>query len=166
MNINPNDYSREERRRLSWRGSRGKVGLTHSSALRQGRRLTLIDMLLLAVMAALLVPWAIHRNQIHELGDYQVRLKRSESELETAMILTVSLPRNAEDRDGGLVGWKIVDNQGNLFHEDYDIPPEPGNFREFVAGLDRRETYTCILIAGPYEKTVEIPPAGNRVDGR
>lgn len=131
MNVNPNDYNREERKNSSWWSSRHRSGYGSAESLRQGRRLTLIDLVLLVVMIGVLVPWIVQRDNTKDLGPFRVRIEKRSRNSQVTLILKVSLPSGADSIVDETVGWRIIDQAGMLLHEEYDLPPMPGKSREF-----------------------------------
>ena len=116
--------------------------------MRRSRRITLIDMLLLAVMAGVLVPWLLGRVGIEETAPYRIRISAG-SGGSGAVVLRVSLPIGEDaPADGEIVGWVLYGPDGAAFHEEADLAPTPGGRRVFVADAGDRETVRCEIRIG------------------
>ncbi len=145
---NRNDYNREERQNVSWWGSRHGRHSGSSSGIRRGRRITLIDLILLAVAAGVLVPWFLSMDRGRDMGPYSVVLEVKERR----DIYHVKIEfRLAEDRtadEGTTVGWKLLDGHGNTVFEDRDLPPAPGESRIFRYAGEIEKTYSLEIHGG------------------
>jgi len=158
MNVNPQDYDRDERKAATWWSSRHTAGNRDLSSLKRIRKLTLIDLLLLLVMAGVLIPWVVQMDRRIDAGPYKVDLKEHRRDESLVLILKITLSGSAEVSDGNhLVGWKILDEDGLIVHQEYDLPPLPGNFREFLYMADSEARYICELSAGTEILSIQIP---------
>lgn len=156
MNVNPNDYSREERRNSSWWSSRHRNSSGAVETVRQARRLTLIDMVLLIVMMGILIPWIVQMDNAMDLGPYRVKIDERSRKNQTTLILKLSLPAETEGLVDETVGWRIYDQAGILLHEEYDLPPMPGKRREFLFSLPAAELLIVEILAGSHSLEIDI----------
>ncbi len=158
MNINPQDYNREERKRSSWWSSRHSSAEDSGAVLKRLRKLTLIDLLLLLVMMGVLIPWVLQMDSRIDAGPYKVRLDERRSDGSLVLILRITLSRGTDTyiTAGDKLGWKIFDEDGFLLHEEFDIPPISGKSREFIYLIDRDGIFSCEIIAGNEILTIQI----------
>ena len=141
----PNDYNPEQRTEVSWWSSRRGRGIRGSGSLKKLRRITLIDLLLLAVAAGVLVPWFLSMDQGEELAGYLTKFSIVRHAGFPTLKLEISLDDEADPGIALIVGWRLFDSDGSLIAQESDIPPEPGESRIF-----RR------IIEGEYPGRVEI----------
>lgn len=134
--VSPHEYSRSER--LIMRNTR-----TGDSGRNPGRRLTLIDLLLLTVMMGVLIPWIVQKNQEFKAGDFRCRIEVKND------VVTLKIRQSAgtDLHDGILVGWTVSSEDGRLLHEEYDLAPEKGGSREFLWRTGTAGQLTCRVIA-------------------
>jgi hypothetical protein len=163
MTVNHHDYSRDERRRASWWNSRHPERSDVGSGLRRGRRITLIDLLLLVVMSGILLPWLLSREDIITAGSYELRLDRRTRSENLVLLLDISLPDDLPSTDGDLVGWSIYDTGGNLLHSETDLAPKAGESVEFVKILPEGEAKSIEIVAGEHRVSINLEQ-GRRVD--
>ncbi len=158
MNVNPQDYNREERKAATWWSSRHTAGDRDASSLKRIRKLTLIDLLLLLVMAGVLIPWVFQMDRRIDSGPYKVDLREHRREGSLVLVLKISLPKNEDTADeNDLVGWKIFDGDGFSVHQEYDLPPLPGHSREFIYSAEAESRYLCEVTAGSETTGIQIP---------
>jgi hypothetical protein len=146
--VSPHDYDRDERRSLSWWASRRTSAGKGADTIRRARRLTLIDLLILALMAGVLVPFMLTQADKVSLGPFQASIKEQIRADERHLVLRVHLPGNGSVLSESPVGWRIYDNGGTLIHEEWDLPPSPGTTREFLFVSDTHEKLRCEIAAG------------------
>jgi hypothetical protein len=138
-----------ERKPETWWASRHGRRSRDDGALRRGRRITLIDVLLLAVIAGLLVPWILRTEAAKETDPYRISLSAGAGGNPGTLVLRVELPEGEESPgDSGLVGWTLFDADGTPFHEEADLAPTPGGSRRFEADTGGRETVRCEILLG------------------
>ena len=160
MSVNPQDYDRAERRAASWWSSRHR-NPEGGSPLKRIRRLTLIDLLLLIVMMGVLIPWFLQMDRSVDAGPYKVILKERLHSGNRVLTLKISLPRGADPGgDGELAGWSIFDSEELLVHEDYDLSPLPGSYREFLYTVNSGESFLCRITAGSETLEIQIEGGG------
>ena len=158
MNVNPHDYNREERKRATWWSSRHNTASKGAASLKRIRRLTLIDLLLLLVMMGVLIPWVLQMDSRIEAGPYRVRLDNHRRKDSFVITLKITLPRGSDVVDDeSFVGWRILDGEGLILHQESDLPPLPGSSREFIYLLKPDVRYSCEIIAGSEILEVQIP---------
>ena len=152
---NPNDYSREDRLRVSWWSSHRGRGGPRTKTGRAGRRITLIDMLLLAVAAGVLVPWILSMDRGLELGPYKVDVDIRERRSDTLIRIEFALVQDAAgDADDSLIGWNLLDGEGNRVHQEMDLPPLPGRSRIFRYIGEVGETWSIVIHAGDENRSI------------
>jgi len=157
MNVNPQDYSRKERKEATWWSSRHQSSFKSDAALKRTRRLTLMDLLLLLVMMGVLIPWFLQMDNRIIAEPYKVSLVEHRRNGTLVLTLKILLPGNAEPiADDSLVGWKILDDEGLLLHQEYDLPPLPGKNREFVHMLSPEGRYSCEITAGSEILVIQV----------
>ncbi len=127
----PNDYNRRERQDVSWWSNRRGRGGNTSGNLKQNRRITLIDLLLLAVMTGVLVPWFLTMDRGIESGIYTVNYDSSNRTNDILVKLEISIDKDSSVSTDDSVGWSIYSDTGDLLHKDMDLPPMPGESRFF-----------------------------------
>lgn len=128
---NPNDYNRAERENISWWSSRRGRDSRSTGFMKKGRRITLIDMLLLVVMAGILIPWILSMDRSLESGPYKVYIDVQERSSDVLVKLEIALPDDAGIPADTVVGWNVYGIGSLLLHEDRDLPPNPGESRIF-----------------------------------
>lgn len=157
MSVNPNDYSREERRNSSRWSSRHKSDSRAIDTLRRTRRLTLIDMILLIVMIGVLVPWVVRMDNATDLGPYRVKIDERSRSNRFTLILKVTLPSGSEAVIDETLGWRVYDQNGILLHEEFDLPPMPGKSREFLFSVTDDQPLSLEILAGSERLEINIP---------
>ena len=130
---NPHEFDRDELKNISWWSSRHTVRADQTEGIKRSRRLVLIDILILAVFAGVLIPWVMPALRRHSLGVYSIQLKRQS--IDGIVAYTVRLSHADEEEAVGIVnqiGIAIMDESGKVIHTSEDIPPTRGEKREFV----------------------------------
>ena len=156
MSVNPQDYDREERKNTSWWSSRYKSISDGGKSLKQVRRLTMIDLLLLLVMLGVLIPWVLQMDKRIDAGSYKVGLEQHSRNGSLVLVLNIALPRSAEVETEGTIGWRISGGEGTFIYEEFDLPPLPGNSREFIYMINNDGSYQCEIIAGSDTVMIQI----------
>ncbi|RKX76022.1 MAG: hypothetical protein DRP60_08055 [Spirochaetes bacterium] len=157
MNVNPHDYNREERKRATWWSSRHSSVSGGSASIKRARRLTLIDLLLLLVMMGVLIPWVLQMDSRIEAGPYKVGLDNHRRQDSLVLTKKIALPRGSDAVDGeSVVGWIIRDSEGQIIHQEFDLPPLPGSSREFICMLKPDVGYFCEIVAGSEVLEIQI----------
>lgn len=156
MRVNHHDYDRDERRRASWWYSRHPEKQDAGSGLRRGRRITLIDLLLLVVMSGILLPWLLSREDIVLVGSYKVKLDRSTRDENLVLILDISPSGDSPLKDGDLVGWTIYDAGGKPLHSETDLAPESGDSVEFIGIVSKEQANSIEVVAGDHQVSINL----------
>ena len=158
MSVSPQDYNREERKNATWWSSRHDASSDSALSLRRLRKLTLIDLLLLLVMMGILIPWVLQMDHRIDADPYKVRLDEHHRNGTHVLALRISLPRRGTpDPQEALVGWRILDEDGIQIHQEYDLPPSPGEAREFLFTMNPGVRYNCEVTAGSRIQEIHIP---------
>jgi hypothetical protein len=156
MSVNPQDYDREERKSSTWWSSRHDRSLESMNVQRQIRRLTLIDLMILLVMAGIIIPFALHKDTAYEIGAYRIRIKEEVRGDGLLVTLTMDLPSRADPGGASYAGWIIYDENGFQVHQDRDLPPPPGGTREFIFLPMLKTAFQYRIFIG--EETLILPP--------
>lgn len=152
MLVNPQQYDREERKKATWWSSRHNGEKRSSQSMRRSRRITLIDLLLLALMAGLLAPWLMSRADAAETEPYRIRLSKG-FDTANSVVLRVSLSNGKKTPAADeIVGWILYGPDDEPFHREVDLAPAPGGRRIFVADVGERQLIRCEIRLG--ERTV------------
>jgi hypothetical protein len=105
-------------------------------------------------MMGVLLPWFLHMNRSIEAGSYKIVLDERFRDESLVLILKISLSRSGTPEVGDIVGWRITDESGVPVYEEYDLPPESGNPREFIFTTAGDGPFRCVVSAG--SETVEF----------
>ncbi|RLW69171.1 MAG: hypothetical protein B6D68_02430 [spirochete symbiont of Stewartia floridana] len=130
---NPHEFDKDELKNISWWSSRHPVGTDRDEGIKRSRRLVLLDILILAIFAGVLIPWVMPALRSRSLGVYSIQLKRQS--IDGIIAYTVRLSHTDEADAGGTVnqiGIAIMDESGKVIYTSEDIPPARGEKREFV----------------------------------
>ncbi len=153
-----------ERDSISWWASRHGRIKSSTEGVKRSRRITLLDLLLLVVMAGILVPWILIEDSNKSLGPYNARIEKKQrenryGENQTWLILNIQLKKepDAEEAESAEepVGWIISDSDGLKLHEEWDLPPDTGKSRRFSYLMPKDCSLSCRIYAGG--ETVVIP---------
>ncbi len=138
-----------EREEISWWTSRHGKHKSSTDAVRRSRRLTLLDIIFLAVMLGVLVPWVLRMNSEQNLGPYRVRIEQKAGRDEDWLVLEIRLKKSSEGiSPEELIGWQIQNTEGGMLHEEWDIPPESGASRQFTYKISGESALKCSVHAG------------------
>ena len=177
----------QERRDISWWYSRHGERSRDWSGVKRSRRITLIDMLLLAVTAGIILPRLLQfsaaaqpaaqptsRESEHRtLGSLQIQT--AENHRGGTLILTAdfSLPEpippehtpTAADRaeDTAVdtpadIGITIYDHTHKPLDSVFDLPPAPGRSRQLTVSAPSSAAAYCILSSGRRQIRIELTP--------
>ena len=151
-------YDRQERRRESWWFSR-RDGDPAVGESRRPRRLVLIDIALLVVMVAVLVPWILRSGMTGQVGPYRVRIEKERDGESIILTMKAEYRETAEggeefDAGDGLLVWELRGGGGELFHSEADLLPSAEEPRVFIARVRIAE--------GGIDSVVRIAGAGRR----
>ena len=135
---NPNDYSREERySQFEMLSRREKANSERRSGT--GQKITLINILLIVLIMLIFIPRTgkpEHLTKHFRLGSYDVELQQSGVWLRLSIALDAahkdtSGSAGRQSKEPAIAGWIIEDGAEEVIHQEVDIPPGPGERRDF-----------------------------------
>ena len=177
----------QERRDISWWYSRHGERSRDWSALRRSRRITLMDMLLLAVTAGVLLPRllqfaaaaqpaaqpaakpAVRESEHRTLGSLQVQTAENHRGGTLTLTADFSLPEpippehtpaaadTAADTPAD-IGITIYDHTHKPLDSAFDLPPAPGRSRQLTVSAPSSAAAYCILSSGRRRIRIELTP--------
>lgn len=173
----------QERRDISWWYSRHGGRSRDWSALRRSRRITLIDMLFLAVTAGVLLPRllqfaaaaqppaqpAVRESEHRTLGSLQVQTAENHRGGTLTLTADFSLPEpippehtptaadTAVDTPAD-IGITIYDHTHKPLDSAFDLLPAPGRSRQLTVSAPSSAAAYCILSSGRRRIRIELTP--------
>ena len=172
----------QERRDISWWYSRHGGRSRDWSALRRSRRITLIDMLLLAVTAGILLPRllqfaasaqpaakpAVQESEHRTLGSLQVQTAENHRGGTLTLTADFFLPEPIPPEDTPTaadtpdtpadIGIIIYDHTHKPLDSVFDLPPAPGRSRQLTVSAPSSYAAYCILSSGRRRIRIELTP--------
>lgn len=173
----------QERRDISWWYSRHGGRSRDWSALRRSRRITLIDMLFLAVTAGVILPRllqfaasakpaskpAAQESEHRTLGSLQVQTAENHRGGTLTLTADFSLPEPIPPEDTPTaadrvvdtpadIGITIYDHTHNPLDSAFDLPPAPGRSRHLTVSAPSSAAAYCILSFGRRRIRIELTP--------
>ena len=145
-----NDYSSEERQRIL----RPRRGLRKGDGIRSSRRLFWIDLLLLAVMAGILVPWAIERKSKVNLGPVSAKIKQVSGEF-SRLTIAFEWEKKHQAQEQVPLSMEVFDGKTLVGRDSGVLKPAE---EENVLLLDLREqdvTHVWVY-AGEFSQEIEL----------
>lgn len=173
----------QERRDISWWYSRHGERSRDWSALRRSRRITLIDMLFLAVTAGVLLPRllqfaaaaqpaskpAVRESEHRTLGSLQIQTAENRRGGTLTLTADFSLPEPIPPEDTPTaadtavdtpadIGITIYDHTHKPLDSVFDLPPAPGRSRQLTVSAPSSAAAYCILSSGRRRIRIELTP--------
>lgn len=177
----------QERRDISWWYSRHGGRSRDWSALRRSRRITLIDMLFLAVTAGIILPRllqfaaaaqpdskpvsqpAVRESEHRTLGSLHVQTAENHRGGTLTLTADFSLPEPIPPEDTPTaadravhtpadIGITIYDHTHKPLDSVFDLPPAPGRSRQLTVSAPSSSAAYCILSSGRRRIRIELTP--------